>query len=159
KGDAAVLHDAADAVIDSYAYENTAPLADWSRCPDGTGDWAHATAATPGEPNDCSVEPVAGAVVLNEVDSQPADWVELYNPGDADFDLSGYELRDNSDDHSWRFLAGTTIAAGGFLVVDEASIGLVDGLEAAFRDPIGIGSADRIRLFDPAGTLLDDTGA
>src|SRR5690606_5837389 len=41
--------------------------------------------------------------------------------------------------------------------VDEASIGIVGGVETAFRDPIGIGSADRIRLFDATGALIDDT--
>lgn len=99
----------------------------------------------------------AGSIVINEVDSQPADWVEFFNPGDASFDISGYEIRDNSDDHRWQFPAGATIEPGAFLVVDEASIGIVGGVETAFRDPIGIGSADRIRLFDPRGSLVDDT--
>lgn len=157
KGDEVVLFDPAGAEVDAYAYENTAPLSDWSRCPDGTGEWAPATAATPGAPNDCSVTPVDGAIVINEVDSQPADWVEFHNPGDDALDISGYEIRDNSDDHRWRFLPGTTIAAGAFLVVEEGTIGLVDGVETAFRDPIGIGSADRIRLFDAGGTMIDDT--
>lgn len=157
KGDEVVLHDPEGVEVDSYAYANTAPLAVWARCPDGTGDWAHATAATPGAPNDCQVAPVAGSIRINEVDSQPADWVEFHNPGTEALDVSGYEIRDNSDDHRWRFLPGTTIEPEAFLVVDEGTIGLVDGVEAAFRDPIGIGSADRIRLFDTAGTLVDDT--
>ncbi|WP_350352961.1 lamin tail domain-containing protein [Microbacterium sp. A8/3-1] len=157
KGDEVVLFDPAGAEIDAYAYENTAPLSDWSRCPDGTGDWAHATAATPGAANDCTVAPVSGAIVINEVDSQPADWVEFHNPGDAALDISGYEIRDNSDDHRWQFLPGTTIDAGAFLVVEEGTIGLVGGVETAFRDPIGIGSADRIRLYDTTGTMIDDT--
>ncbi|MEV7609795.1 lamin tail domain-containing protein [Microbacterium sp. NPDC089320] len=101
--------------------------------------------------------PAGGSIVINEVDSQPADWVEFYNAGDAPLDISGYEIRDNSDDHRWQFLPGTEIAAGEFLVVEEGTIGLVGGVETAFRDPIGIGSADRIRLFDPAGALIDDT--
>lgn len=157
KGDEVVLYDPSGAVIDSYAYESTAPISVWARCPDGTGDWAPATAATPGAANDCSVAPVTGSIVINEVDSQPADWVEFYNPGTAAFDISGFEIRDNSDDHRWQFLPGTTIAGGEYLLVEEGSIGLVDGVETAFRDPIGIGSADRIRLFDASGTQIDDT--
>ncbi|MDF2560829.1 MAG: hypothetical protein K0R99_2275 [Microbacterium sp.] len=157
KGDEVVLFDPSGAEVDSYAYENTAPLWVWARCTDGTGEWAHATAATPGAANDCTVAPVSGSIVINEVDSQPADWVEFYNPGTEALDVSGFEIRDNSDDHRWRFLAGTTIGAGEFLVVDESTIGLVGGGEAAFRDPIGIGSADRIRLFDAAGAQIDDT--
>ncbi|WP_417507278.1 lamin tail domain-containing protein [Microbacterium sp.] len=157
KGDEVVLFDPSGAEADSYAYENTAPLSVWARCADGTGEWAHATTATPGAANDCTVAPVAGSIVINEVDSQPADWVEFYNPGTEALDISGYEIRDNSDDHRWQFLAGTQIGAGEFLVVDEGTIGLVGGAEAAFRDPIGIGSADRIRLFDAAAAQIDDT--
>ncbi|WP_102194298.1 lamin tail domain-containing protein [Microbacterium aurantiacum] len=157
KGDEVVLYDPAGAEVDAYAYENTAPLAVWARCPDGTGDWAHATAVTPGAPNDCTAAPVAGSIVINEVDSQPADWVEFHNPGSEALDISSYEIRDNSDDHRWQFRADTLIGAGEFLVVEESTIGVVDGAEAAFRDPIGIGSADRIRLYDTTGTLIDDT--
>lgn len=157
KGDEVVLFDPSGAEADSYAYANTAPLSVWARCPDGTGAWAPATKATPGAANDCAVAPVDGSIVINEVDSQPADWVEFYNPGTEALDISGYEIRDNSDDHRWQFRPGTTISAGGFLVVEEGTIGLSGGVEAAFREPIGIGSADRIRLFDVAGTMIDDT--
>lgn len=157
KGDEVVLTDPSGTEVDAYAYENTAPLSVWARCPDGTGEWEPATAVTPGAANDCSVAPVAGSIRINEVDSQPADWVEFVNTGTTALDISGYEIRDNSDDHRWRFLPGTQIAAGEFLVVEEGTIGLVGGVETAFRDPIGIGSADRIRLFDAAGALIDDT--
>lgn len=157
KGDEVALFDPTGAAVDSYAYANTAPLGVWARCPDGTGPWTPATAVTPGTANDCSVAPVAGSLRINEVDSQPADWVEFHNPGTEALDVSGYEIRDNSDDHRWRFAAGTEIAAGAYLVVDEGTIGLVDGIPTPFRDPIGIGSTDRIRLYDTAGTLIDDT--
>lgn len=50
KGDEVVLFDPSGTEVDSYAYENTAPLSVWARCPDGTGAWAPATAATPGTP-------------------------------------------------------------------------------------------------------------
>ncbi|KAA9135550.1 lamin tail domain-containing protein, partial [Microbacterium caowuchunii] len=157
KSDEVVLYDSSGAEVDAFRYDNTAPLAVWARCPDGTGGWAHATAPTPGAANICTPPSVAGSIVINEVDSQPADWVEFHNPGTEAFDVSGYEIRDNSDDHRWRFPAGATIAAGGFLVVDEATEGLVDGATDRFGAAIGIGSADRIRLFDPRGERVDDT--
>lgn len=109
--------------------------------------------------DDGSGEGTSGSVVLNEVDSGPADWVELYNPGTEAFDISGYELRDNSDDHRWAFPAATSIAAGEFLLVEADSIGVVGGEAARFDAPIGIGSADEMRLFDSSGTLIDRTGA
>lgn len=157
KGDEVVLYDPSGAEVDAFAYLNTAPLAVWARCPDGTGDWAPATEATPGAANNCTPLTTPGTIVINEVDSQPADWVEFYNPGTQPLDISGYEIRDNSDDHRWQFLPDTVIAAGQFLVVDEATIGMVDGAEERFSAPIGIGSADTIRLYDRSGTKIDDT--
>ena len=160
KEDAVTLSDASAAVVDSHTYINTAPLHTWARCPDGTGDWVAATAVTLGAANSCEPETtdaVAGSIVINEVDSQPADWVEFYNPGTATLDISGYQIRDNSDDHRWQFGDGSIIAAGEFLVVNEASIGLVGGVEQRFSAAIGIGSTDRIRLYDRTGALIDDT--
>lgn len=157
KGDEVVLYDPSGAEVDAFAYLNTAPLAAWARCPDGTDNWAPATEATPGAANNCAPPVTPGTILINEVDSQPADWVEFYNPGTEPLDISGYEVRDNSDDHRWQFLPGTVITAGQFLVVDEATIGLVDGLQERFSAPIGIGSADSIRLYDRDGTKIDDT--
>ncbi|WP_345752289.1 lamin tail domain-containing protein, partial [Microbacterium rhizophilus] len=106
------------------------------------------------------------ALRINEVDSQPSDWVEFYNPGTEALDISGYEIRDNSDDHRWRFAAGTSIAAGAFLVVDANTLGggWNDSTSAweenvAFSTPIGVGGADQIRLYDATGALIDETYA
>ncbi len=63
------------------------------------------------------------AVVINEFHYKPADktsleeFIELHNPGDSDADLSGWTL---SDAVSYTFPAGTSITAGGYLVVAEA---------------------------------------
>lgn len=65
------------------------------------------------------------ALVLNEINSSPDDWVELMNTGAETLDISGFELRDNSDDHRWRFPDRSTIAAGALLVVDAKSSGLI----------------------------------
>lgn len=46
------------------------------------------------------------------------DWIELYNFGTNDVNLSGFYLTDNLTQPSkWAFPAGTVITAGGFLVV------------------------------------------
>lgn len=163
KGDSVVLKNAAGAVVDRLDYENTAPIAVWARCPDGTGDWAHADELTLGGPNDCEQpepEPVDAELVLNEIDSGPSDWIEFVNPGDEALDLAGYEVRDNSDDHRWRFPDGASIAAGEHLVVDAKAEGLfLDGAEwkpGTFESAIGIGSGDSIRVYDPSGELVQE---
>ena len=63
-------------------------------------------------------------LVINEINSSPDDWVELMNTGSEALDLSGFELRDNSDDHRWQFADGSIIAAGGMLVAEAATSGL-----------------------------------
>lgn len=155
KADSARLFDTAGALVDSFAW--TAHAATTYGTTEA-GDWAETSEPTPGAANRFAV-PAAGTVALNEVDSQPADWVELVNTGGGTLDLTGYELRDNSDDHSWRFPAGSAIAPGEFLVVTEKTQGVIGDTTGAFTDAIGIGSSDRIRLFAPDGTLIDDTGA
>lgn len=46
------------------------------------------------------------------------DWIELYNAGTNDVSLSGYYLSDNLDQpFRWRVPDGTSIAAGGYLLV------------------------------------------
>ncbi|WP_201297500.1 lamin tail domain-containing protein, partial [Bacillus altitudinis] len=101
------------------------------------------TASTKGAANDCS-----SPVRINEVESQdgtPGDWVELTNTGSTTVDLGGYVLRDSDDDHAYTIPAGTTVAAGGFTVLDEAAFGF------------GLGKADSARLFDARGAVVDST--
>ncbi|HAQ59322.1 MAG TPA: hypothetical protein DCR63_02325, partial [Microbacterium sp.] len=157
KKDEVVLYNASGAEIDAYAYDSTPPLAIWARCPDGMDAWAPATVATPGAANDCGAIVEPGSIVINEIDSQPADAVEFYNPGTEALDISGYEIRDNSDDHRWQFPAGTSIGGGEYLVVDETTSGLSGGTSTLFTAAVGIGSADRIRLYDAALELIDDS--
>src|SRR4051812_32735308 len=63
-------------------------------------------------------------IVINEVESNgcvPGDWVELYNAGSTTVDVSGWKLLDNDNAHvPYVIPAGTSIVAGGFLVLEEA---------------------------------------
>ncbi len=77
---------------------------------------------------------VAGSVVINEIfyharptyadpfnavahAENPAEWIELHNRSGALVEVSGWKL---GDGFSYTFPANTTIAAGGFLVVNQA---------------------------------------
>lgn len=115
----------------------------YARCPDGTGEFRTSTTSTRGAANDCSV-----AVRINEVESNngiPGDWVELYNASNSAVDLSGYVLRDNNDASQYVIPSGTTIAANGYLVLEEAQF------------IFGLGASDAARLFAPGGTALVDS--
>ncbi|MEZ4448769.1 MAG: lamin tail domain-containing protein [Nannocystaceae bacterium] len=95
-------------------------------------------------------------VAINEVGSSDNDLIELYNAGAAPIDLSGWTLTDDTtspyvaDDDAEKlvFDPGTTIAAGGFLVIDKG-----DGIG---QHPFGLSaSGDSIRLFDGSLQLID----
>jgi hypothetical protein len=96
--------------------------------------------------------PIASAaatdVRINEVESSggiPGDWAELVNTGSTPVDVSGWFFKDNDNTRTFTIAPGTVIAAGGFLVLDEAVFGF------------GLGSADSARIFDATGTVLIDS--
>ncbi len=165
KADTAILYDANGEQVDSYAYTSVA-AGTWSRQADGSFADAEATKGTANAAPSKTTEPeqpeTKTALVLNEINSSPDDWVELMNTGSETLDISGYELRDNSDDHRWRFPDGSQIAAGELLVVDAKANGLVyddqtkSFAAGTFEAAIGIGSGDSIRLYDKNGKLLDE---
>lgn len=110
------------------------------RCPSQTA-LQTTTTSTKGAANDCSL-----ALRINEVESSggtPGDWIELYNFGGSPIAIGGYVLKDDDDTHSYTIPAGTTIAAGGYYVADEANL------------VFGLGQPDAARLFTPTGTLVD----
>lgn len=126
-------------VVDSYSWTAHASTS-YGRCPDGTGAFTTTGASTRGASNDCT-----SAVRINEVESSggtPGDWVELVNTATTVADVSGLRVTD-SGEPGFTFPAGTTIAAGGRLVVEEAQIGS------------GLGASDSARLLAADGTTLD----
>uniref|UniRef100_A0A942SX86 Lamin tail domain-containing protein n=1 Tax=Neobacillus citreus TaxID=2833578 RepID=A0A942SX86_9BACI len=134
------LYDPSGDLVLRYSWTAHAAVT-YGRCPDGTGALVDTTASTKGQANDCS-----SPVRINEVESQdgtPGDWVELTNTGTTAIDLGGYVFRDAEDDHAYTIPSGTTIAPGGFTVLEEADFGF------------GLGKADSARLFDPRGELVD----
>ena len=91
----------------------------------------------------------ANGLVLNEVESNADDndWFELKNTSSATIDLSGYAVLDGDSSHEAYFLpAGSTVAAGGYLVVDELTA-TAPGFD------FGLGGADTVRVYDAAGEL------
>ena len=94
-----------------------------------------------------------GQVVLNEVlanpDAEPTEeWAELYNAGSAQVDLGSWSLSDSNGHGSSGSVTlelGTTIAAGGYLVVVlRASDGLLNN------------AGDDVELYNANGELVDE---
>ncbi len=141
--DAVRLYNPFEVLITSHEWTSHAATT-YGRCPNGTGEFITTSSSTKGAANDCS--PASAAVRINEIESNggtPGDWVELYNPGSTTADLSGFIVRDNDDSHTYTIPAGTTLAPGAFLVIEEAAL------------DYGLGGADAVRLFSPTGTIVD----
>lgn len=139
------------ALKDSYSWTSHASTS-YARCPNGTGAFKTSGSVTKNAANDCAATPPPAStadVIINEIESQPAqgeaDFIELYNKGTTVADVSGWSLRDNDDTHVFTIPAGTTIAAGSYLVYGELTGQLT----------FGLGSGDSARLFDATTTLRD----
>lgn len=119
----------ATVVLDELRYQQVAANQSFGAYPDGQLFYRQTFPyATPGAANDARVPlPV---VFINEwmaantrtaadpADGDFEDWFELYNPGDAPVDLTGYYLTDNlANPRQYRIPAGTVIPARGFLLV------------------------------------------
>lgn len=75
------------------------------------------------------------------------EYIELYNPNDQPFDLSGFKLEiGTSTKHFYTFPSGTIIASKGFLAFFSADTGLSL-----------INSSGQAWLLDPLGTIMNQT--
>jgi hypothetical protein len=66
---------------------------------------------------------VGSSVVINEIHYDPdirtelVEFIELYNPGSVEVDLSGWYF---SDGISYQFPPGTTLSAGGYIIIAQS---------------------------------------
>ena len=106
---------------------------------------------------------LSGSVVINEihfdpdVKSEEVEFVELTNPGDAAVDLSGASFTAGI---TYTFPSGTSLAAGGYLVVaaNPASVQTKFGIAGVLGPWTGKLSNDgeKITLTSSTGTTLDE---
>ena len=138
--DEANLYNQYGALVETYGWTAHAATT-YGRCANGTGAFTTTTSSTKNAANDCSI-----AVRINEIESSggtPGDWIELVNYGAVPVNIGGYVLKDDDDTHSYAIPAGTTIAAGGYYVAEEAQF------------VFGLGAPDAARLFNASGALVD----
>ena len=121
------LFDVTGKLLDQVVYGLQSEGASLGRLPDGTGPVVTFTAsASPGTTN---YLPVYSGPVLNELMANNlgivkdnagrwGDWIELYNPLDSPFNLSGLSLSAGEPKPGqWVFPPGTALAANDFLMV------------------------------------------
>jgi hypothetical protein len=112
-------------VLDAVRFEAQATGVACGRTPDGADQWAPLGSASPGLANGAARR---SQVVINEImfDSitglDEDEYVELHNAGTQPADISGWRFI-HGIDHT--FAPGTTIPAGGFLVVAKSQTNLL----------------------------------
>lgn len=84
----------------------------------------------------------SGAIVINEVESSPVDFVELYNTDASAADISGYVVDDESANPGSGIAipGGTMIAGGGYYLAASP----------------GLGNPDAVHLFNAASASIDN---
>ncbi|MEM1214392.1 MAG: CotH kinase family protein [Bacteroidota bacterium] len=107
-------------------------------------------------------------IVINEInyrandDFDTGDWIELHNPSDTDVTLDNWVVQDQNPDNNLTLPTGTTLPAGGFLVLcrdREAFTDLLPDVGPLLSEefPFGLsGNGDAVRLFDNNGELRDE---
>jgi hypothetical protein len=125
-GGSLILYNQTATEVDRVDYPASAEGVSRGRLPDGTAS----IVSFPGSssPEASNYQNTYAGPVLNEIlarnqtavtnNGRVADFVELFNPGAASFDLSGMSLSvDSSEPGEWTFPPGASIAAGGYLVI------------------------------------------
>lgn len=130
--------------VDTSDTSDTVDTSDTSDTSDTDTEDTTDTADTTGDTD--VVEPPP-AILINEVASSidPSDWVELYNAGSSEVDISGWVMRDDDPTHEFVVPADTTLAAGAYLVLDQD----IDVFG------FGLGSTDSVILSTADGVLVD----
>jgi hypothetical protein len=108
-------------------------------------------------------------VVINEISfnnnasKNPGDWIELYNKGKYDIDISGWKLTDSDPNHQFIFAANTWLKANEYLVISndlvqmKAVFGAVKNLVEPFTFNFGLGNTvDAVKLYSRDAQLIDE---
>lgn len=146
-----------ETLIDSVTFGPQDDDTSFGRIPDGGSSWSFLI-PTPGSPNELHETFVPNNLFINEfmasnnaavIDSEGnyPDWIELYNSGNKSIDLGGMFLSDDLTVPKWQFPLGTTIDAGGFLVIWADSSSSDGSLHASFSlnasgEAIGLFASD-----------------
>lgn len=106
------------------------------------------------------------AIVINEINYHSdslfdsGDWIELYNNGDADVDLSGWILMDSRDVNRYNFPNGLILMDDEYLVICNEKVNFCD-INPEVGNYVGNipfsfdNSGEVLRLFDSGMNLVD----
>ncbi|MEX2188301.1 MAG: lamin tail domain-containing protein [Pirellulales bacterium] len=143
----------------STAVDGSEPDVSFGRYATSNGfDFTELQSATPGAANDL---PAFGPVIINELMYNPVaggvEFIELRNASASPIDLTGWSFINGID---YTFAAGTTISAGGYVVLIEGADGGDAAAEAAaFRAAHGVPASVGVHVYTQAiNGVLDNAG-
>lgn len=161
KGDEITLLDNKNAQIDKINIPVMEDGTSYGRSTNGGSEWKVFDKPTKGRDNtasgDTEEDPGKSQLKLfvNEIMAAPAgkdmDFIEIYNAGDQDIDISGFILQDDKGEAEQFIIpSGTTLRAKSFLVYEQVSPG--DGQSFTF----GLSSkGDQVTFLEANGKLID----
>ncbi len=165
-GEQVAIFDASGALIDSVTFPELDHDVSYGRYPDGTDNWIIMHVPTPGSANTDSTPPQPGNLYINEFMASNdttiadpdfndySDWIEIYNDGDVDIDISGYFLTDDFENPTkWQVPDGVIVPAHGYLLVwadDNDTLG-----QAPHTNFKLSGHGEQVGLFAPDTTVVD----
>ena len=161
------LYDATGALLDQVAYGPQVEGVSQGRLPDGAPTITNfVLSASPGASNYIAdytgprlneICALNRSVHTNALGHTP-DWVELWNPGAAAFNLTGYRLGKNSDaTAAWAFPTSAAVPAGAALLVwFDNDRPASTNLEVELNTGLALtGGGDAVYLFNPQGLVVD----
>ena len=96
-----------------------------------------------------------GYLFINEIvasDSETGDWIELYNPTDSAYDLTGFYLSDDIlNPLKWAFPEDTVILGNNFLVI------MANNVNEDLQTNFFLGRDEAVVLTTPGGTMEIDS--
>ena len=90
-----------------------------------------------------STSGVRAQVVINEIQMDPDQWIELYNKGDSNVDLSNWSVDDDGGTQKYLIL-------GGIILQPKKCITFQSG-----NFNWNTATADDVRLFDSSNNLIE----
>ncbi|MFF5020079.1 lamin tail domain-containing protein [Streptomyces sp. NPDC001165] len=148
--DKLVIYTSSGTVVDRVEWATNGAKPAMARCGgDGTGGWVTTTAASTFGASNASGCPSSilpsSRVRINEVTSDGADTVELYNGGTSAVSIVAWKYVDSDTSHSPASVSSsspsaTSIPAGGYVT---------------FNSTIGLGDNDSVFLLDSNGNTVD----
>ena len=154
--------------LDSLTYGEQTTDVSYGRYPDGTDNWDFMTNFTPGAANQNPAPPPVELYINEFMASNDSafpgpqgdypDWIEIYNPGNEDVDLSGYYMSDDlADTSAWFQIPDTypdsvTVPAGGYILFYANKKMDVSVLNLGFKLK---GSGEQVGLWSPDMVVLD----